>query len=318
MSKMMRKISRYYRTYGFTLPELLIGITTGTLIIGAASMGLRSTQTLMTESHGKATLRQNTTTGLRLMRSEVERSMNLLVVRTEGVQEGQENTDLTPYQDVVSYCKGLPTAKGFNPVFGINMVELNDPVIYGIGLSNDGRGYALLRCGAPLKMDGTYVTEEDQETDENNEQYQSGLFITSILDDLGTIPCKVNDLAEDEKCPDSNNLNSILSQVSFEFSGDKTPARTFQEPALRVQTDVNTKLVKFIDPYELDDTKNDDPYQISASFLEDTNEAKSQTKQDLYFAAFARADKRVRFGFNATDGNEGNGYSGGAFFSEHH
>ena len=311
---MMRKISRYYRTYGFTLPELLVGITTGTLIIGAASMGLRSTQTLVTESHGKATLRQNTTTGLRLMRSEVERSMNLLVVRTEGVQEGEENTDLTPYQDAVSYCQGLPTAKGFNPVFGINMVELDDPVIYGIGLSGDGRGYALLRCGAPLKMDGTYVKKEDQETNDNNEQYQSGLFITSILDDIGTIPCKVNDLAEDEKCPDSNNLNSILSQVSFEFSGDKTPARTFQEPALRVQTDVNTKLVKFIDPYELDDTKNDDPYQISASFLEDTNEAKSQTKQDLYFAAFARADKRVRFGFNATDGNEGNGYSGGAFF----
>ena len=76
--------------------------------------------------------------------------------------------------------------------------------------------------------------------------------------------------------------------------------------------------MKFIDPYELDDSKNDDPYQISASFLEDTNAVKSQTKQDLYFAAFARADKRVRFGFNATDGNQGNGYSGGAFFPEHH
>ena len=64
--------------------------------------------------------------------------------------------------------------------------------------------------------------------------------------------------------------------------------------------------MKFIDPYELDDSKNNDPYQISASFLEDTNAVKSQTKQDLYFAAFARADKRVRFGFNATDQGIGN------------
>ena len=310
----MQKKTQNQRSKGFTIPELLVGVTTGTLIVGAASMGLRSTQTLISESHGKATLRQNTTTGVRLMRSEIERSMNLLVVRTDGVQEGEEHTDLTPHQDVVSFCQGLPKAKGFQPVFGVNMVELDEPVLYGIGLSADERGYALLRCGAPLKMDGKYVTEEDQVQSDDNEQYEAGLFITSVLDDIGTIPCKVNDLAEDEQCPDSNNLDNILSGVSFEFSGDKTPARTFQEPALRVQTDVNTKLVKFIDPYELDDSKNDDPYQISASFLEDTNAAKSQTKQDLYFAAFARADKRVRFGFNATDGNQGNGYSGGAFF----
>ena len=310
----MQKDSRNQRTKGFTIPELLVGITTGTLIVGAASMGLRSTQTLISESHGKATLRQNTTTGVRLMRSEIERSMNLLVVRAEGIQEGEEHTDLTPHQDVVSFCQESSKAKGFKPVFGVNMVELDDPVIYGIGLSADERGYALLRCGAPLKMDGKYVTDEDQVQSDDNEEYEAGLFITSVLDDIGTIPCKINDLAEDEKCPDRNTLYAILNDVSFEFSGDKTPARTFQEPALRVQTDVNTKLVKFIDPYELDDTKNDDPYQISASFVEDTNEAKSQTKQDLYFAAFARADKRVRFGFNATDGNEGNGYSGGAFF----
>ena len=75
------------RKNGFTAPELLIGIVAGTLIIGAASAGLRTTQTLISESHGKATLRQNTTNGLRLMRSEVERSMNLLINRTEGVPE---------------------------------------------------------------------------------------------------------------------------------------------------------------------------------------------------------------------------------------
>ena len=296
---------------GFTAPELLIGIVAGSMIIGAASTGLRTTQTLISESHGKATLRQNTTNGLRLMRSEIERSMNLLVNRTEGVKEGEEDTDLNQYNDIISYCQGLPQAVGFNPVFGINMVELDDPVIYGVGLSRNGRGYALLRCGSPLNMDGTYTSAENTDTD--NEQYQSGVFISRILDNIGTISCKVNDLPEDVQCTEGEALSTILSQTSFAFTGSKSPARTSQQPALRIQTDINTKLVKFIDPYELDDTK-EDPYQISASFLESTNGVKSQTKQDLYFSAFARADKRVRFGYGATDSGEGNGYAGGAFF----
>ena len=61
-------------------------------------------------------------------------------------------------------------------------------------------------------------------------------------------------------------------------------------------------------------TPGSNPYKISASFLENTNGVKSQTRQDLYFSAFARADKRVRFGYNATDSGEGSGYPGGAFF----
>ena len=300
---------------GFTVPELLVGVVTGTLIIGAASTGLRTTQTLISESHGKAALRQNTTNGLRLMRSEIERSMNVLVSRTEGVQAGEEDTDLNQYSDIINDCKALPQAAGFNPVFGINMVELDDPVIYGVGLSRDGRGYALLRCGSPLNMDGTYRSAEDNEADNaaGNEQVESDIFISRILDDIGTIPCKVSDLPENEQCPENQELSSILNQTSFAFTGSKSPARTSQQPALRIQTDINTKLVKFIDPYELDDSKND-AYQISASFLENNNGVKTQARQDLYFSAFARADKRVRFGYNATDSGEGNGYPGGAFF----
>ena len=301
---------------GFTTVELMVGITTGTLIIGAASMALRSTQTLISESEGKATLRQNTTNGLRLMRSEIERSMNLLISRTEGVKEGEEATDLmSNHSDVVGQCQTLAGSQGFNPVFGINMVELDDPVIYGISLSNDRRGYALLRCGAPLKMDGTYVGSKNAEpSSDGSEQYESKIFISRILDDIGTIPCRENDLAENEQCPEKKPLKTILDSTSFAFTQDKTPPRTAQQPAIRVQTDLNTKLVKFIDPYELDDAKTDDAYQISASYLENTSGVKSQTKQNLYFAAFARADKRVRFGYNATDSGEGQGYSGGAFF----
>jgi hypothetical protein len=279
-------------------------------------MALRSTQTLISESEGKATLRQNTTNGLRLMRSEIERSMNLLISRTEGIKDGEEGTDLmSNHSEVVDQCQTLAGSQGFNPVFGINMVELDDPVIYGMSLSNDRRGYALLRCGAPLKMDGTYMGSKNADTTSSgSEQYESGIFISRILDDIGTIPCKVNDLAENEICPERQPLKTILDSTSFAFTQDKTPPRTAQQPAIRVQTDLNTKLVKFIDPYELDDAKTDDAYQISASYLENTSGVKSQTKQNLYFAAFARADKRVRFGYNATDSGEGQGYSGGAFF----
>ena len=302
---------------GFTIPELMVGVVAGTLIMGASSVALRSTQTLISEGQGKATLRQNTTNGLRLMRSEVERSMNLLVTRTDPSDQDDPETDLiSNHNEVVSLCQTKAGSQGFKPIFGINMVELDDPVIYGISLSSNKRGYSLLRCGAPLNMDGTYLGSKTGSSDatDTDENYRPEMFISRILDDIGTIPCRLSDLAEDEVCPTGQPLADVLEQSDFAFTSGKTPARTFQQPAIRVQTDINTKLVKFIDPYTLDDSKTEDPYQISASYLEKTSDVKSQTKQDLYFAAFARADKRVRYGFNATNGNQGDGYSGGAFF----
>ena len=302
---------------GFTIPELMIGVVTGTLIMGASSVALRSTQSLISEGQNKATLRQNTTNGLRLMRSEVERSMNLLVTRTDPTERDDPETDLiSNHGEVVNLCKAKAGSQGFQPIFGVNMVELDDPVIYGISLSSNNRGYSLLRCGAPLNMDGSYLGSKSASSDatNTNENYLSKMFVSRILDDIGTIPCKLNDLAEDEGCPEGQLLADVLEQTDFNFTQGKTPARTFQEPAIRIQTDINTKLVKFIDPYTLDDAKTEDPYQISASYLEKTSDVKSQTKQSLHFAAFARADKRVRYGFNDTNGNEGEGYSGGAFF----
>ena len=265
---------------GFTLAELMVGVVAGTLIMGASSVALRTTQTLISEGQGKATLRQNTTNGLRLMRSEVERSMNLLVTRTDSSAQDDPETDLiSNHSDVVSLCTTKAGSQGFKPIFGINMVELEDPVIYGISLSNNRRGYSLMRCGAPLDMDGTYLGSKSASSDTSssagNENYQSKMFVSRILDDIGTIPCKVDDLAEDEGCPTGQPLANVLQQSDFSFTQGKTPARTFQQPAIRIQTDINTKLVKFIDPYILDDAKNDDPYQISASYLERTSEVKS-------------------------------------------
>jgi len=307
---------------GFTIPEMMVGVVAGTLIMGASSVALRSTQTLISEGQGKATMRQNTTNGLRLMRSEVERSMNLLVTRTNPSEQDDPETNLiSNHADVVNLCKSKAGSQGFKPIFGINMVELDDPVIYGVSLSSNKRGYSLLRCGAPLNMDGSYKCSKNtynenakDECKKEGENYVPIIFLSRILDNVGTIPCKVSDLAEDESCPTGQPLSDVLEQSNFAFTSGKTPARTFQQPAIRVQTDINTKLVKFIDPYTLDDSRTEDPYQISASYLEKTSDVKSQTKQDLYFAAFARADKRVRYGFNETNGNQGDGYSGGAFF----
>ena len=116
---------------GFTLPELMVGVVAGTMIMGASSVALRTTQTLISESQGKATLRQNTTNGLRLMRSEVERSMNLLVTRTDPSEQDDPETDLiSNHSEVISLCNKAGN-QGFKPMFGINMVELDDPVIYG-------------------------------------------------------------------------------------------------------------------------------------------------------------------------------------------
>ena len=57
----------------------------------------------------------------------------------------------------------------------------------------------------------TYISAENADID--NEQYQSGVFISRILDDIGTIPCKVSDLAENEECPEIDELSTILCTV---------------------------------------------------------------------------------------------------------
>ena len=65
---------------GFTgLTEVMIAAGVGTLLIMASGAALRSTGTLINQSEGKSTLRQNAINGLRLMRSEIERSMHLVL-----------------------------------------------------------------------------------------------------------------------------------------------------------------------------------------------------------------------------------------------
>ena len=273
-----------------TMPEAMVATVATSLVIGASAVGLRTTETLISGQLDKATLRQNTTNGMRLMRSEVERSIHLVVNNAQGFPESKQHLDLSDarYATTIEACKALPGARGFQPIFGAKMIELADPVFYGISTGVNGLGYALKRCGAPLKLDGNY----DNETEES--------FISTILEDMGRIPCT------QEQCPAEKQLGDYLTGLDFTFNQGFTPYREPYEPALRLQTDSNFKLIKFVDPTEASPAEDN----INASFLEKRSNTKTITKQDLYFAAFARADKRI----TDQDDDSNGGILGGAFF----
>ena len=111
--------------------------------------------------------------------------------------------------------------------------------------------------------------------------------LAMVIDDIGIIrcasdqpECKVD--AKTEKIP----LSEIASTAKFVFSNDKTPARISREPAIRLMTDENRKLIRFIDPT----TEKD---KIKTSFLKIESVNKEITTQPFYFVAYARADKRL-------------------------
>jgi len=276
---------------GFGISEAVVAAGAGILLIGASALALRSTQNLIDRSESKSTLRQNTTNGLRLLRSEVERSIHILVNNKEAVANGMEHTDMgnDHYQETLNECGRLAKDRSqvFKPVFGIKMVELNAPVIYGLGISSnnqvkndkslkEGSGYALLRCGAPLSIDGRYSETEE-------------VFISKAIEDIGVMKCtKPEGDCEQPKNKSgyAKNLKEIINDLDITFTADKTPVRTFREPAFGIMTDKQRKLVKFIDPNP--ESKNEEE-----SYLESRNAANRRiTRYPLYLAAFARADKR--------------------------
>ena len=269
-----------------SLTEVMVASVMTAMVVGASSLGLRTTGSLISHSGDKATLRQNTVNGLRLMRSEIERSIHLVLNNTDGFPAGRQHLNLSDsrYAETLRQCTNLAGSRTFIPLVGTKMVELSNPVIYGISTNANGYGYSILRCGAPLKLDGRY-----NETEE--------LFISTILEDIGSVSCGTNECAPQEK------LTSYLTPNLFVFSDGFTPVRSAHEPALRIETDTSFKLVKLVDP-----TADGD--DITASYLEKRNNSKTITKQNLYFAAFARADKHIG---NGGDGLEG-GILSGAFF----
>ncbi|GIR25250.1 MAG: hypothetical protein CM15mP39_10610 [Synechococcus sp.] len=186
------------------------------------------------------------------MRAEIERSLHLLINTNQKPAENLAHTDInhSDYQESLRQCNTLAeqTNKVFQPIFGVKMAELNQPVFYGLSTSNTGRGYSIQRCGASMSLDGRY-NEIEQQT------------IAMVVDNIGSIRCD-SDQPECEIDKDRENfsLREIAETTQFNFSEDKTPERTEREPAIRIMTDENRKLIRFIDPTSETDS-------IDTSFL---------------------------------------------------
>ena len=311
-----RRNHKIQKSGGFTLAETLIALLSGMLLMAGSSFALRTMSTAITQSSEKANTRQNAVNGLKLLRSEVERSMNLLIYGATpshlpdtnlASHEWSGTGEITkPSDGVVTYCTSLADNKkiAFNPVFGIKMAELSNPIVYGLSLGNGTSaagipGYSLMRCGLPLNEIGKYDTD-------------STPYLSVVLDNVAAIPCLKDDATtcSSPKITDpisgverDKTTNEILSGLNMSFSPTDhsvnepdvyTDFRDFMEPAIRFKTDASRKVLRFEDPTisikdPVNSANNYDPDNtLDMSFL-----ATSNSSQKVYFTAFARADKRL-------------------------
>ncbi len=303
---------------GFSMTEALVAVAAGALIIGAGALALRSTQTLIKGSGEKATQRQNTTNGLRLMRSGIERSQFVLVHNQEDAPSELEFTDLDGYADEIAQCRKLAAGLApdatltandkakFLPLFGTKMIDVETPVIYGLGVGSNHSVYAIKRCGTPLGLDGSYL--EDQSP-----------FIATVIDGIGMMNYCVK-AANSEECnkpqkptyldsDNENESNDVLraedglrhlqqaeatnnyATFAVKTADQKTPQRSYLEPALRIETDENRKLVKFVSPKPCGASQSNAEC-VENSLVEVLSASRSISSQPLLLTAFARADKR--------------------------
>ena len=272
------------RRNGFGMVEAVVSLGAGTLVIGASAAALHTTGSLISNTEDKTHLRQNAWNGERLIRKEVERGLHLLIATTTppSGQLADTNLNSEQYAQTLGVCKDLAEqrmpANHFLPVFGIRMASLDEPIIYGVSSNRSGNAYTLERCGVPLEMDGRYGEV-------------ANVFLSSVIEDIGVMPCAdSSEQCEQPKNSDNSpmNLNDILKKLDFSFQqiddlGERTPHREPFEPALAIQTDVNRKLVKFVDP------NRQAPGEYS--YLESTNSLRSLAKLDLHFSAYARASR---------------------------
>lgn len=157
-------LQRYKRAgeKGFSLSESLIALMVGTLIISAAGFAMRSTQSLITGSGEKANQRQNTTNGLRLLRSEVERSLYLMF---NGPLPNEEmaNTDLSQLekddQHVLQYCRILAAGQDDNLTLHPNLPQGGPKQ-----RSNDGQSIIVNYDAHPSMVDESSLDSDGNPT----------------------------------------------------------------------------------------------------------------------------------------------------------
>jgi hypothetical protein len=271
---------RPHTSAGYSLSETVIAVAAGAALITAGAAGLRTISSSMQHSSELSSLRANATSGMRMLRSEVQRSL-FMIVRggthdSERDYTNLDNADHPEYASVIAQCKALKGSGSFNPMFGMKMAELNTPVIYGLGLAKNGLNYALIRCGPPLNADGRYETED--------------LILAPVLENIGTLPC----MEPDGTCEPPKNqsgapltLNEIVDAVDTRLdSNNRSQIGRYLEPSIAIQTDPIRKMLKFVDPNEAND-------RISASYLQSTGN-RSDAIVNLNLIAYARADKVMR------------------------
>ena len=303
MKNMLNKRSsnKTAQSQGFGLTETLVALSAGTLVIMGGATALRQTGSLINQASQKTVLRQNKSNGMRLLRSEVERGLHIIInAQNDDNLEDRFKLGSKAYIDTVNTCTDLANSQQsiFKPIFGVKMAKLNAPILYGYGVSPTSRGYDLVRCGAPLNTDGEYIENETNQE-----------FLSVVINHLGVMGCSkdADNNFIDETCNkdhednmDTKSLSEVLNlmpTVEFaksESSPWQTPIPTQKQPALRIETDSSMKLIKFVDPNPSDPNTN-------ASYLQISRNGRSLTTEPLHLAAFARADKR-RDGYGNDNG----------------
>ena len=265
---------------GFTLTETLVSAAAGAVLITGGAMALRTISSSMNHSGNLSSLRSSATSGMRLLRSEVQRSL-YIVVKGGSHDSERDYTNLSDanhpeYAESITECKALTGNGVFNPVFGLKMAELNTPVIYGLGLSQNGNDYALVRCGAPLNTDGRYETEQPT--------------LATILENIGKIPCtKTPGPCIGPKNSQGKDMTLAEIVVAVDTSLDtnnRSKPSSFLQPALAIQTDSIRKMLKLVDPTDPTDS-------VNYSFLQLPG-GTSDATVNLDMMAYARADKVAR------------------------
>ena len=112
---------------GFGMTEALVAVSAGTLVIAGGALALRTTGTLVNQATEKTILRQNTNNGMRLLRSEIERGLHIIINNNQNEDlEERFKLNSATYQDSLSNCKEIASANDtfFNPLFGIKMAEI--------------------------------------------------------------------------------------------------------------------------------------------------------------------------------------------------
>lgn len=275
---------------GFGLTESLIALTVGTLVIGMGAVSLRSTQSLIKTSGERSNQQQNIVNGLRLMRSEIERSL-YLIVNGEHPEEEMAYTNLGSYQNAISNCQSK--AESFIPLFGLKMTDVTEePVIYGISGDSNATPYSIKRCGRPLGLDGRYDNSKP-------------IFVAKVIDNISSVPCLEDSQKECKNKPMLKYLNSPENSYYFGVVNNKTPSRQYQEPAFRFETDTSRKLFRIIAPIDCKDSTNNSACSINSS-VSVSSSSKESGKQTLELTAYTRADKRLVMSDKSSNSLEGN------------